>query len=93
MMFSLFSLAPVFDRKVRLQNAIRWMVMTGFFLSIAVFVVVSLKFGIQREYRFEVAIIFLDWVVLIVVGILIARFFRRAVDFPGSKSHVAFGEF
>ena len=38
---------------------------------------ISLRFGIKREYRFEVALITIDYVELIVSGILLTRLFKR----------------
>jgi hypothetical protein len=44
----------------------------GFALVILLFVVFSIAYGFDVEYRFEVAAIAVDWTVIIVVGTLLA---------------------
>jgi hypothetical protein len=36
-------------------------------------------YGIYREYRFEVAVITIDWLVLIISGILLSFVFKRVM--------------
>ena len=43
------------------------------------FVFVSLQMGVQREYIFEIIAISINWTALIVSGILLAVYFRRAM--------------
>lgn len=75
MNLALFIIFPVFSRKSKLENSIRWILIAGFVLMIASLVGYSIIYGIHREYRFEVAIITINWLVLIVIGILISRVF------------------
>jgi hypothetical protein len=35
------------------------------------------RFGLDIEYRFEVAIITITWVTLLVVGVMLSFFFRK----------------
>lgn len=70
-------LAFIFNRHNRLENSIRWLFLSGFILTILSLVFVSLRFGIHREYYFEVAAITINWLVLITAGILLAILFKR----------------
>ena len=67
----------VFVKDERLERAIRWFFILSSLISIGSFIVLSLIYGQNLEYRFEVTIITIDWISLIVVGILLSAFFRR----------------
>ncbi|MEW6182500.1 MAG: hypothetical protein AB1500_04885 [Bacillota bacterium] len=73
---ALFCIAPVFSRN-RLEAALRWIFIAGFVLAVLSFAAYSVAYGVQREYRFEVAVIAIDWTVLIVSGILLGAWFKR----------------
>lgn len=73
-------LSPVFLMKSRLEKAIRWILVVPFVVNVLAFVFYSLKFGLDRDYRFEVATITINWLVTIPVGILIGVFFRRKMN-------------
>ena len=60
-----------------LEREIRWIYMIGFILIIMSFILISLRYGIKREYRFEVAAITIDYTVLIVSGILTGKLFKK----------------
>ena len=77
MSLSLFFLAPVFSSVNRLNKSIRWILFLPLLLNIISFVLFSTKFGIDRDYRFEVASISIDWLFIIVGGILISIYFNR----------------
>jgi hypothetical protein len=62
----------------RLQRATRWVLVVSFALSLLAFVGMSLYFGLDLEYRFEVAVITIDWLTLIAAGVLLALVFRRS---------------
>lgn len=79
MSISLFFLAPVFSSSIRLEKSLRWMLFLPFILNIVAFVVYSILFGIDRSYRFEVATITINFLFLIVVGILFSIFFKRKI--------------
>lgn len=73
-------LAPVFSMKSRLEKAIRWILIMPFVVNVFAFVFYSISFGLDRDYRFEVATITINWLTTILVGILIGIFFKRGMD-------------
>ncbi len=77
MSMSFVSLVPVFLRTNPLERAIRSVYLIGFALIVISFIIISVKYGIKREYRFEVASITVDYSIMIVSGILLSIFFRR----------------
>lgn len=77
MAIAFISVVPVFSGSGILNGAIRWVFITSFILIIISFILINLKYGIKREYRFEVAAITKDWMALIVSGILVSILFRR----------------
>jgi hypothetical protein len=70
-------IAPVFSGSGTLKSAIRWVFIICFILIIISFAMISIVFGIKREYRFEVVSITIDYITLIVSGILLSRLFKR----------------
>jgi hypothetical protein len=80
MSLSMICMAPVFVGKTRTETAIRWLFSTCFVLTSVAFILYSVFYGIQREYRFEVAAISINWLTLIVSGILLSIVFRRALS-------------
>lgn len=79
MCFSFFSVVPVFSKADPWERAIRWTFTLGFLLSVLAFILITFKYGLQREYYFEVAIISFDWLMLIVAGFLISKIFKNAL--------------
>lgn len=73
-------LAPIFAMKSRLERAIRWILVLPFVVTVCAFVGYSIKFGLDRDYRFEVATLTINWVAMILVGILISAFFKRKMN-------------
>lgn len=78
MSVALFSTAMVFSGN-KLENAIRWSLLIGFILTICSLIIISVVYGIHREYRFEVAVITINWIVLIITGILLSVLFKRTL--------------
>jgi hypothetical protein len=70
-------LVPAFSNKKKIQKAIRWVFIISFFMTLISFIIISLIYGISREYRFEVVIITVNYFTLIISGILIAQMFKR----------------
>jgi len=70
-------LTPVFSKQIKLERAIRWILPIPFFVILAAFVFYSIKYGIDRSYLFEVAAITVNWLILIILGILFAIFYKR----------------
>jgi len=60
----------------RLLRAVRWLLFTGGFVAIVLFVGVSAAYGFAVEYRFEVAAITVDWSVLILTSVSLAVVYR-----------------
>src|SRR5215216_3744052 len=77
MSLSFVFLAPVFANKGRLASAVQWVFIAGFILTMIFLTVISISYGLDRMDRFEVAVISIDWLVLIINGILLSLLFRR----------------
>ena len=77
MSLSFLFMAPVFSNRNRLESAVRWIFVIAFILAIISLVVISILYGLERQDRFEVAVLSIDWLVLIVNGILLSMVFRR----------------
>ncbi len=77
MSLSFLFIAPVFSSQNRLEAAVRWVFIVGFVLAIVSLVIFSMVYGLDRQDRFEVAIISIAWLVLIVNGILLSRVFKK----------------
>ena len=73
-------IAPVFSSQNRLEAAVRWVFIGGFVLAIVSLVIFSMVYGLDRQDRFEVAIISIDWLVLIVNGILLGVVFKKQIE-------------
>jgi hypothetical protein len=84
MSISFLFLAPVFSKKKGLEIAIRRILWVPFVFTLLAFVLYTLKFGIDRDYRFEVAAITINWLVSIAVGILIGICMRRKMKAAGT---------
>jgi hypothetical protein len=72
MSIALFFLGFIFSPKNKLNKSIRLILFLPFILNIITFIFYSFKFGIDRNYRFEVATISINWLFIIVSGILIS---------------------
>lgn len=84
MSFALFFLAFAFSKHSRTEKIIRMILMLQLALNALAFVFYSVKFGIERSYLFEVATISINWLVIIVVGIMIGLHFRKALKLHNS---------
>ena len=76
MSISFLFLAFIFSMKNRLEKAIRLILISAFLFTVLSFIFYSIKFGIDRSYRFEVAAITINWITTIAVGILISIFIK-----------------
>ncbi|NOZ46652.1 MAG: hypothetical protein GXO79_07690 [Chlorobi bacterium] len=85
MSFAFLFLAPVFANKNRIETVIRWIFIIAFILTIISFVLISIKYGIVRQDRFEVIVISIDWFVLIINGILTSIVFKKALKNMSKK--------
>ena len=77
MSLSFLFMVPVFVNKNRLEAAVRWVFVMSFVLTVIAFTLISINYGLDRQDRFEVAVISIDWLVLIVNGILLSIVFKR----------------
>jgi hypothetical protein len=84
MSLSFLFIAPVFSSKNRLEGAVRWIFTGGFVLAIVSLAIFTTMYGLDRQDRFEVAIISIDWLVLIVNGVLLGVVFNKQLE-AGSK--------
>lgn len=75
---SLLFMAPVFAKDT-VQKALRIIFLISFALTALSLAIISLQFGVQREYRFELAVISINWLALIPSGILLSLVFKRAL--------------
>ena len=76
MSISFLSIAYVFLNGNRLEKAIRLILLMSFILTVFSLIIISISYGIHRSYRFEVVVITINWLTLIVFGILMTRIFR-----------------
>jgi hypothetical protein len=67
----------LFAGHTKLERAIRWLLIAGALAAFASYTVLSLIYGKDLEYRFEVAAITINWTVLIVASVLLSVLFRR----------------
>jgi len=71
---SFLAMAPLFS------GMLRWTLVTAFVLTVLSLLYYIMAYGWRRSYRFEVAVIAIDWATLIVCGLLMARAFWRGGD-------------
>jgi hypothetical protein len=69
--------APVFDGENYIETTIRWVFIVAFILTVISFIGISIKYGIVRKDRFEIIVLSIDWLVLIINGVLIAVVFKN----------------
>lgn len=79
MSISFLFLAFIFASRDRLEKILRLILLMSFVLIVLSFVFYSIKYGIDRSYRFEVAAISANWIVSISAGILIAILFKKRI--------------
>lgn len=79
MSLSFLFFALVFLTKNRLEGAIRWIFLAGFGLTLVALTVVTINHGLNRQDRFEVVVISIDWLVLVINGSLLSILFRKAL--------------
>jgi hypothetical protein len=77
MNLSFLCIVPVFANATRVERSIRWIGVISFVLAVIGFAAVSMDRGINRQDRFEVIIISIDWLSLIILGVLISRVFKK----------------
>jgi len=79
MSISFFFIALVFFKRGRLANAIGLIFMVSFWLTMVSLIYIFMQFGVHREYIFECVVIVINWLVLIINGIMLSILFRRTM--------------
>ncbi len=77
MSIALFFLAFAFPNKPGIERLIRLILFLQISLNILAFIFYSVKFGLERSYRFEVSSITINWLAIIVVGVLAGLFYYK----------------
>lgn len=70
---------PVFSNATSNEKAIKYTAIASFLLTIISFTIISIIYGINREYRFEIAVISIVWLEIIVISLLMARYFKNVL--------------
>lgn len=76
MSLSFILIAPVFSGN-KLENSLRWILIGSFVIALGSLILTATVYGVHREYRFEVLAITIDWLTLIIAGILLNQWFKR----------------
>lgn len=79
MSLSMLFMGPAIVGATKVEKAIRWLFVACFVLNIISFTLFSVFYGLQREYRFEITTISINWFTLIAAGILLSILFKRAL--------------
>ena len=87
MSIALFFLAFTFHGSSRLEKTIRNILIWQFVLNLMIFIAFTVKFGIERSYMFEVATIAINWMVIIIAGILIGLYYRKKLKLLRESSN------
>ncbi len=72
MSIAFFFLALAVTGKSRLENVVRWILVSPLAVNIFAFTAYSLQFGLDRDYRYEVVALTINWLVSILIGILMS---------------------
>ena len=71
-------IAVVFSRREKLERAIQTLFIISSVLAVGSLILLALLYGSDLEYRYEVVAILVDWITLIISGVLLSIFFKRA---------------
>lgn len=72
MSIAILFLTPIFAGPGKLRTALRWTSLLNFVFSILSLIAILIIYGINREYRFEVAVISFNFIALILLGLFSA---------------------
>jgi len=84
---ALLFLAPAFAGQ-GLERAVRWLFILAPAAALAALIGLYAAYGQDVEYRFEIAVISIDWTALIVGGVLLSIFFRRRTRSGASRDSI-----
>lgn len=71
----------------RMLRAIRWVFATGFVVPVLGLMAYSVAYGLDRQDRFELVAVSVDWLVLIINGILVALLLRNRLRTTSTARH------
>ena len=77
MSLSFLFVGAALSSRSRLESAIRWIFIIGFALAILALSIISIRYGLERVDRFEVVVLSIDWLILIINGLLLSILFKR----------------
>ncbi len=77
MSLSFLFMAPVFSNRNRLESTIRWIFDIAFILAFVSLATISINYGLERQDRFEVVVLSIDWLVLLINGVLLSIVLRK----------------
>jgi hypothetical protein len=80
MSLAFLCLAPVFSGANRVERAVRWIFRLSFPLALTILLAISISYGVDRQDRFEIVALSINWLALIIGGFLLSVVFRRAVQ-------------
>ncbi len=72
---ALLIVAGAFTRRTRLERGLRWLLLIGGALTVVGLPALAVAYGVDLEYRYEVAAIAVTWITFIVGGPLFFRWF------------------
>lgn len=78
MSLALACMSPALPSSTRLERMIRWLFLGGFIVNVAALCWFLARDGHGRGYFFEIAVIFVDWLVVTIGAFATAAVFRRA---------------
>lgn len=77
MSISFLFMASCFSATIRIEKALRLILLVPFLVIVLSFVYYTSRFGADRSYRFEVAAIAVNWLISIITGILVSIIIRK----------------
>jgi hypothetical protein len=86
MSLSFVFMTPVFASRNRLESAVRWVFVIAFILAIVSLGLISIIYGLDREDRFEVVVLSIDWLALIINGVLLSIIYRRQLKAKAQRA-------
>jgi hypothetical protein len=72
--------AFAFPQENKLEKSIRWIMILPVAVTVVSFLLFTLRFGLDRHYRFEVVTLSANWLVLIAAGIILSIYFRKNLN-------------
>ncbi|OFX89949.1 MAG: hypothetical protein A2X00_00455 [Bacteroidetes bacterium GWE2_32_14] len=79
MSFSFLFIAFAISKSSKLEKSLRWVFIISFILMVISFTGISIVHGIKREYRFEIAVITINWFALIISAFMMSKIFKRSI--------------